>query len=209
MSENFLQNCQENGPPAEKGCNRQSQRTRQQNKRGDRKGELKSIDSPEIPDWSKTSDVTWPPFGGDLSKYCAHEDKTGTDESPQELPWKTTEKRSFTLPRPGVKSWPLNRQRSASASQPQTNPPFPCSNLLPTHLCGSSCVAPPARVSGTPCCTRYTCGQAPTCHGVCHPVRSCPQRWLPGGRPGAHSAGSTAWSPWSTAGEEEVQGVRN
>ena len=35
-----LQNCQENRPSAEKWCNSKSQRTRQQNKRGDRKGEL-------------------------------------------------------------------------------------------------------------------------------------------------------------------------
>ena len=50
-------------PIAEKWQDRKSKRTRQKNKRGDRKGE--SNDSPEIPDRGETSDIPWPPFGVD------------------------------------------------------------------------------------------------------------------------------------------------
>lgn len=47
MFENFLEKRQENGPLGEKWQDRQSKRTRQKNKRGDRKWEFN--DSPKIP----------------------------------------------------------------------------------------------------------------------------------------------------------------
>ena len=55
---------QQDGPLVEKGLERKSKRTRQKNKRGDRRGD--SNDSPGIPDKGQTSDISGHVYGGQI-----------------------------------------------------------------------------------------------------------------------------------------------
>ena len=57
----FLESRQETGPKAEKGEDRMSNRTRQNNNKADRK--MKSNDSPEITDRGETSEKPGLPAG--------------------------------------------------------------------------------------------------------------------------------------------------
>ena len=88
MLEKFLGKSQENGPWAEKLQDRKSKRTRQRNKRGDRKGQSK--DSPEIPGRRETSDIPSLPSGlfGDflLSGFCHSKPTCHTGRAPGTYP---------------------------------------------------------------------------------------------------------------------------
>ena len=61
MLKKILEKVQKNGPAGRKKDDRQSNRTRHDNKR--RAGKVESNDSPEILDWGKTSDIPGLPSG--------------------------------------------------------------------------------------------------------------------------------------------------
>ena len=66
MLKNFLEKVPKNGPAGRKRQDRNSNRTRQKNKRGDSK--VESNDSLEIPDKGETSDIHGLPSGANIKQ---------------------------------------------------------------------------------------------------------------------------------------------